>query len=123
MLRPMAKKSLLKPAAAKSVSSTKAAALCREWQQLEEDRLELQKCAAAKRKQQDGLEAELALFVDAHKSGRARQANAGKFRVSIVQVAKGIYYKGELIKTLGETKVQKLLDDAGTKDRVEINPA
>lgn len=102
------------------ITAAKASALCKQRAKLDADRLEHGRLADAKRKMIEAIDTELEIYVDSQKSGKVRSVVVGKWRLSIVQVPKGLYYLGELVKAIGQAKFDKLKAAAGTKDKLEV---
>jgi len=119
----MARRSLTKPTTPPVISDAEAARLCKLHQRLADERRECYRLADAKSKALEAMEAELAIYVDARAKAarsKARTCTLAKFRLSIVQVAKTLYYKQELVKEIGEEELARRAAAQGTKDKLEI---
>lgn len=116
----MASRSLARPSSPEPISQRRAAQLCRERAALDEERLELGRLADAKRKQIEAIDAELMVFVAANAPAKNRTVTLAKWRLSIVQVAKSIFYKRELEQAIGLEAVEALRREAGTQDKLQV---
>jgi hypothetical protein len=112
--------SLSKPAAAKPISETAASRLAGEWAKLEAERLALGRAADDLKKRQTALERQLMPFVEANSRRALRSVTLKRFRLSIIQVAKSPYWKGQVEKLLGDEGVRQLYRDAGMRDALVI---
>ena len=116
-------RSLTAPPAPPAISERKATQLLAELAQLDADRLELNRHADSLKKQIDAIESQLFAFVAAAaKTARSkvRSVSLKKWRVSIIAVAKSLYYKAELEKEIGVEEVEKRRAALGTKDVLQV---
>lgn len=104
------------------VSASRAKTMCRECLAWREERLDLKRQADALEKQEKGHKAELIAFVDASKSGKAREVQLGKFRLSVTQKKKQFNALAALVKQIGQAAVEKLKRASkATYDVLEID--
>lgn len=103
-------------------SERKAAQLCVEWSDLEQERNKLAAQARDRGKRQKEIKQELARFVDANKDGKIRSVALAKWRIEITQVKNSISWIAEFTKACGQAAVDKLKAAVGTHDDVEITP-
>lgn len=120
MLRAMVRRSLTKPTKPEVISDAEAKRLVKKHEEMAEERRELYRLADAKTKALDAQEALLAIYVDAKKTSRARTINLGKFRLSIIQKQKNLYYKQQLIDEIGEEEFNRRVNEQPTYDKLEI---
>ncbi|MGD9632645.1 MAG: hypothetical protein AB7I57_18285 [Pirellulales bacterium] len=115
------RRSLAKPTMPAAIPEAEAVRLCKKLLQLTDERRECYRMADAKGKAIDAMKAELAIYVDANKEGKARTVTLKKFVLKIVQETKNLYYKGELLKELGEVEFNRRIAELGTVDKLEID--
>ena len=115
----MATRSLTRPAAAEPISVYKAGLLCAERDRVDEERLAIDRQSADLKKRIDQIDDELCRFVDAD-GGKIRTVLLKRWRLSIVQVTKSVYWLRELTQQIGQEAIDALREDAGTKDSLSI---
>jgi len=103
-----------------AISDRKASLLCRERATIDDKRLDLGRQADALRKRIDAIDAELAAYVDANKTGKSRTVTLARWRLSIVQVPRSVYWLRELTQRIGQAAIDELRRSAGTKDQLEV---
>lgn len=121
---PMAKtprRSLGKPTKPEACSDAEARRLVKMRQKIADERRECYRMADAKTKAIAAMDAELGIYVDANKTGKARTLTLGKFVLRIVQEFKGLYYKGALLEVLGEEEFNKRVAATPLVDKLEID--
>lgn len=114
---PVAKLAKSKP---DPISDRAAAALCKEWAALDEERLRLNREAEAAERRQKKIEAELVPFVKATKTGRLPVRELTKFRLEIVQWGNWFGLKDALIDEIGQEEFDRRREAVGTHDKLRI---
>lgn len=115
------RRSLGKPTKPEACSEAEARRLLKMRMRLVDERRECYRMADAKTKAIAAMDAELGIFVDAHKTGKARTVTVGKFVLRIVQEFKGLYYKGALLEVLGEAEFNKRVAATPLVDKLEVD--
>jgi len=116
----MATRKITKAPAPDVISSRKATQLCKEWCDLNDERLELERIARDKKKIQDAIEVQLAPFIDANKEGPARLVELSKY-VAKIELRDGtLFYKGELEKIWGKAAFDAKIAMLPKTDKVVI---
>ena len=115
------RRSLGKPTKPEACSESEAKRLVKKRMELVDERRECYRMADAKTKAIAAMDAELGIYVDAHKTGKARTLTLGKFVLRIVQDFKGLYYKGALLEVLGEAEFNKRVAATPLIDKLEVD--
>lgn len=90
------------------------AALCCEWSDLDEARLELDRQSAAKKKLQDAIERQL--VEQLHAAG-ALKKRAGDYEFGFELVPGTLYYKEELIRAIGVEEFERRVSMVPQRNR------
>jgi hypothetical protein len=112
--------SLTPPAAPPAISARKATQLCGQRAKLEDERLAHNRYAESLAKQVAAIDEKLFAFVAAEQTGPVRSVALKKWRLSIVAVARSLYYKMELEKEIGIAAVDQRRAALGTKDVLRV---
>jgi hypothetical protein len=122
---PSRRRSLSESPPPATISERQASALCKERAELDELRLEANRAADKLKRKVESLEAKLFTFVTAslktsRSQSKVRSVLLTKWRLSIVEEPKSLYYKGALEDEIGSEEFQARIAALGTKDVLQV---